>query len=218
MVGLPTPVEAQTHWPSSHAEEETLRLRSLATVLFMCISIRDVSATDQGIGDRIEPVVKQALGASVQVLSSNAPHYLLGDFNGDGNQDVAVQVQAEKHREELRARRVRYLDINPFSQRNGSELNPVADMGRNCVGIVVLHGSSPAWNARFTGQPYFFDECFSPFRIVRRGERILHEPGATGQAPVPRGDAIQLDLESGGQTLVYWDGKTYRGFGQRDGD
>lgn len=195
-----------------------MQLRSLATILFVCISIRDVSATDKAIGDRIISIVKQVLGPSVKILSNDTPYYLLGDFNGDGNQDIAVQVQAEEQREELRTRGVRYLDINPFSQRNGSELNPVADMGRHCVGIVILHGSSPAWNDKFTGQPYFFYECFSPFRIVKRGERILHESGAKGQAPVPRGDAIQLDLESGGQTLVYWDGKTYRGFGQRDGD
>jgi hypothetical protein len=196
--------------------------RILADILFVAASFRDVSAANQATreptSESIASVVTHALGSNVQVLSGDTPYYLLGDFNGDSNQDLAVLVQVEKQRDELRTHQVKYLDIDPFSQRNGSELDPLTDMGHHCAGVVVLHGSSPAWKTNFTGQPYLFYECFASFRVMKRSERVLRGAGSKGKTPVLRGDAIQLDLETGGQTLVYWDGKTYRGFGQRSGD
>lgn len=168
--------------------------------------------------ESIVSVVTQSIGSSAQVLSSDATYYLLGDFNGDGNQDLAVLVQTESKREELQAHHVKYIDVDPFSKRNGSELDPLVDMGHHCVGILVLHGASNVWHDRFINPPYIFYECFSPFRLVKRQDRVQRGAGSEGKTPVLRGDAMQLELETGGQTLVYWDGVTYRGFGQRIGD
>ena len=168
--------------------------------------------------ERILSVVNQALGSSAQVEAGDAPYYLLGDFNGDGNQDLAVLVRVESGREELKARHVKYIDTDPFSERNGSELNPLTDMRPYCLGILVLHGASQSWHDKFINPPYIFNDCFSQFRVVKRQDRVQRGAESKGKTPVLRGDAIQLDLETGGQTLVYWDDETYRGFGQRSGD
>lgn len=189
------------------------------TIAFLLISVQasNVGVVKQPIRESIISAVNQALGSSAQV-SGDAPYYILGDFNGDGNQDLAVLVKVESEREELKAQNVKYIDTNPYSKRNGSELDPLTDMGHYCLGILVLHGASHSWRDGFISPPYIFYESFSLFRLVKRQDRVQRGDGSKGKTPILTGDAIQLDLETGGQMLVYWDGGTYRGFGQRAGD
>jgi hypothetical protein len=48
--------------------------------------------------------------------------------------------------------------------------------------------------------------------LVKRGN------GSKGATPKLKGDSIFLDLETGGTSLIYWNGQTYKGFGIRLGD
>jgi hypothetical protein len=127
-------------------------------------------------------------------------------------------VVIESGRDELRKHGVRYIDIDPFSKRNGSELDPLIDMGHHCLGIAIFQGSSPSWSGATRGAPILAYDCFSGCRVIRKGMRVRRSLASRGRTPVLKGDALQLDLETGGQTLVYWDGRTYRGFCQRNGD
>src|SRR5262249_2647114 len=113
-------------------------------------------------------------------------------------------------------RYVKYIDIDPWGGSNGLEKDPVSNMWNACVGIAVIHGTAAGWDA--PAAKYIFYQCFTPFRIVRKGQKIRRGRASTGPTPVPKGDSIQLDLENGATMLVYWNGKTYRGFGQRIGD
>jgi hypothetical protein len=110
------------------------------------------------------------------------------------------------------------LDVDPYSQSNGSERNPASDMEQNCLGVAIIHGAERGWDTPAPLAKYLFYECFSDFRIVRKGQKIFRGSGSQGPTPVPKGDSIHLELEIGGTALIYWSGKTYRGFGQRGGD
>lgn len=146
------------------------------------------------------------------------PVYVLNDFNGDGFLDVAVVVSMEQGRDELKNHGVRYLDVDPFSKTNGRELEQTEKMGQNCLGLAILHGSSKQWDLRAVSDKFIIYDCFSSIRRVPKGVPIRRGRRSTGPPPRLKGDAILLDLESGAQSLIYWDGKTYRGFSIRPGD
>jgi hypothetical protein len=162
----------------------------------------------QEIGSKAKP----ALG----IISE--PVYVLTDFNGDGFLDVAIVVSIEQGRDELKSHGVRYLDVDPFSKTNGRELEPNEKMGQNCLGLAILHGSSKQWDLRAVTDKFIVYDCFSSIRRVPKNVPIRRGRRSTGPPPRLKGDAIVLDLESGAQSLVYWDGKTYRGFSIRRGD
>lgn len=162
------------------------------------------------LGNRIKP----ALG----LISE--PTYVISDFNGDGFSDVAIVVIVEEGREELKPHGVRYVDIDPFSRTNGRELNPTdpEKMAQNCLGVAFLHGSSKELELQSISDKFIIYDCFSSIRRVPKGVPIRRGRKSTGPPPQPKGDSILLDLESGAQSLVYWNGKTYRGFSIRAGD
>jgi len=171
---------------------------------------------DDGLLDKISSKIHDQFGPKLKVDNYTSPYYLQGDFNGDGFGDVAVQVKVEEGREDLKSHKVKYIDINPYNGSNGHEKDPVSGMWNNCAGVAVIHGTAAGWDA--PSAKYIFYECFSVFRMIRKGRKIYRGGGSRGPTPAPKGDSIQLELENGGTVLVYWNGNTYRGFGQRSGD
>jgi hypothetical protein len=169
---------------------------------------------------QIETVVHDGFGSKVKVEShlGSEPFYLLGDFNGDGFSDIAVLVNIEEARAELKNHEVRYINIDPYSRQNGLQIDPLSHDSHNCLGIAIVHGTREGWKAANPAGRFMVYECFSSFRLIRKGQRIRRGSGSRGRTPVPKGDSILLDLETGGTALVYWNGKTYRGFGIRGGD
>jgi hypothetical protein len=166
--------------------------------------------------DKIASTIRNQFGPKLKVLEDTSRNYLQGDFNGDGFVDIAVQVRVAEGMEDLKSHKVKYIDISPYDGSNGQEKEPVSGMWDNCVGVAVIHGAAAGWDT--PAAKYIFFECFSDFRMIRKSQNIRRGRAATGPTPVPKGDSIQLDLETCGTMLVYWNGKTYRGFGQRIGD
>ena len=179
---------------------------------------RDTFIKPEELSDLVRQQVSSKVKPAVGVISE--PVYVLSDFNGDGFKDVAVVLVIEEGRDELKNHGVRYIDVDPFSRTNGRELNPNDGdkMGHNCLGLVFLHGSAKDWDPRTISDKFFIYDCFSSIRHVPKGVPIRRGRRSTGPPPRLKGDAIVLDLESGAQTLVYWDGQTYRGFSIRRGD
>ena len=170
--------------------------------------------------DELTYLVQQEISSKAKPALGmiSEPVYVITDFNGDGFLDVAIVVSIEQGRDELKSRGVRYLDVDPFSKTNGRELEPNEKMWQNCLGVAILHGSSKHWDLRAVSDKFIIYDCFSSIRRVPKNVPIRRGRRSTGPPPRLKGDAIILDLESGAQSLVYWDGKTYRGFSIRPGD
>jgi hypothetical protein len=165
--------------------------------------------------EEITDEIRNGFGAQVQVVSDfdDGRFYLLGDFNGDRFSDIAVIVKIELARADLKNHGVRYIDIDPWSPRNGSQIDPLTDDRQNCLGIAIIHGTALGWKAASPAGKFMVYHCFSSIRLIRKGRRVGRGNVSVGPTPVPKGDSVLLDLESGATAVVYWNGKTYRGFG-----
>jgi len=180
------------------------------------------SGNPQVSPDHITTVIHHAFGPKVQVLPALLTHfYLLGDFNDDGKTDLAVIVKPEQAKTDLRQYQVRFMSIDSSSATNGQTIDPVAHMNVHhnaCLGVALIHGRAERWDTPEPMEKYMFYACFSDFHLLRKGQKIRRGRGSVGPTPVSTGDALQLDMETGGTVLIYWDGKTYRGFGQQGGN
>lgn len=179
-----------------------------------------VASSSQDQLQQVRSVIRTGFGPKVEVESalSSDPFYLLGDFNGDGFQDIAVLVNIEQARPDLKKHNVKFVDASPWSSTNGRQIDPESQDSHNCLGVAIIHGTVSGWKGADITDKFMFYDCFSAFRLVRKGQRIRRGSGSQGATPRPKGDSIFLDLESGATALVYWNGKTYRGFGIRMGD
>ena len=196
-----------------------VKLTPLSCLVLLTVSSVARPVTDQRPTlESVVSLVRSTITSQAEVFDRGNPWYRLGDFNGDGLQDLAVLVLVESGRGELRKHGVQFINIDPFSKRNGSEVDPLTDMGQHCLGLVIFHGSSRSWRGARLGVPVLVYDCFSACRVIRKGMRVRRGDCSSGRSPVLKGDALQLELETGGQTLVYWSGRTYRGFCLRNGD
>src|SRR5712691_6548044 len=165
--------------------------------------------------DQIEAAIKSGFGSRMQVVTDTQPFYLLGDFNGDGYPDIAVLVNPEEGKTELKKYRVKFVDVDPDSSTNGDERDPETTTFHYCLGVAVIHGTGQGWRASNPIGKYLFYECFIPFRLVPKTTKLRrYYRGYKEPPPILKGDAIYLDLEREGKAIVYWTGKTYRGYGQ----
>jgi hypothetical protein len=167
--------------------------------------------------EQVKEMVRRELGDKVKADSGGNPSFLAGDFNGDGYQDIAAIVSVEEGRSELKSMGVKFVSVDPYSATNGKEIDP-SSVGQNCLGLVFFHGTQQALPEGKPSAKYLLYDCFSSIKLQPRGRSLRPSVGARGKRPVPRGDSVLLDMESGATTLVYWDGKSYRGFGMRPGD
>jgi hypothetical protein len=197
----------------------------LAALLFLN-AFGQLSVAQQAKRSKVKPfagipiheilsVIKNDYGSSMELVTDTQPFYLLGDFNGDSYPDIAVLVNPEKSRAELKQHGVKYLDVDPSSPTNGKEQDLESARFQYCLGVAVIHGTAKGWRAADPKGKYLFYECFIPFQLIPKATKIRRYYKGYKEAP-PRlqGDAIYLDLEREGKAIIYWTGKTYRGYGQ----
>lgn len=193
-------------------------MRTILTVILLSALVSPAYA--QRGGDRskriavgqIEAVVHSGFGSKVTIVTG-APFYLLDDFNGDGFSDIAVMVNIEMAGADLKRHQVQFIDVD-----RGPRIDPLTHEFHNCLGLAIIHGRSAGWQAADPAGKFMIYECFSGFKLIRKGQRIPRGRASSGPTPKPPGGSVLLDLESGGTKLVYWKGTTYRSFYIRIGD
>ena len=170
----------------------------------------------------IVEVIHNDFGPKVKVDPSLVEnYYLIGDFNGDGNTDIAVIIKPEEGKTDIGKFNVNFISIDPYSPKNGQRVDPIASMNQHndaCLGVAIIHGTSSGWRTEEPLGKYMFYECFSDFRLIPRGQKVGDINRSRTPIPKTKADAIQLELESGAETVVYWDSSTYRGYPQTGGD
>lgn len=160
--------------------------------------------------------VQKHFGAAVEVVTAFQPFNVVGDFNGDGTADIAVVVRIKARRNALPTN-VKLL--NPFETRGAIKF-PANPDSENKLALAIIHG----WRTETVGKFLVLGE--SPVLIMQYPRAVSSEPGdkqnliglmsKRGRRPLgvslPRGskgDVILLATEVGGDSLLYWNGRTY---------
>lgn len=170
-----------------------------------------------------------SFGAAVEAVTAFKPFYLTGDFNGDGAEDILIVVRIKGRRGDL-PKEVRILD--PF--RYATKTTFPADPANNITfALAIIHGSRAGWKAApVAGKFLLFGE--SPV-LALESVRAQAQPEAReqlleiirkrskrprGSLPPPaaaKGDLILLGTEAA-DSMLYWNGKTYRWYESEGGE
>jgi hypothetical protein len=164
----------------------------------------------------VESLLKQEFGSQLTVAEMGSGTYVIGDFNNDGFEDLAVPVNFERDRSEVKSHGVIVIDLDPYSPNNGQQIDPTEIKMQNCLGLAIMSGSSAGWKQ--PAAKFLSYQCFSSLKLQPKGRAIVAAKGSKRRSPRLIGDSVVLDLENGGQTLVYWSGTTFRAFPLRSGD
>jgi hypothetical protein len=156
---------------------------------------------------QIQDLVTKHFGPSAHALtegSSNMPRYLWLARNGFKQKDLAVPIHVDGARGQLSGRSLNVIPLHGTDDPNGA-------IGNNCLGLAVFQMSpnKPEQAERV----HFLYECFSGYAKVSPNAGLVRKAGVRAA-----GDAVQLNLETGAQLLVYWDGNKYSWAYTRSGD
>ena len=180
--------------------------------IFLAISILIIgeAAWAQQIQPKeLQALVELAFGPSVKTASdgkdAHLPRYLRAHLNDDNAEDIVIPIHVDKAKGTLDRRGIKTIKI-------GEAHTIDASIGKNCLGLAFLHSASKARPLKSSAAHMAY-ECFSGYTTVKAGAQML----TSAEIPV-RNDAILLDLESGGQLLIYWNGGTYVSKYVRRGD
>jgi hypothetical protein len=172
------------------------------------------TSTDQSAA--VSAALQKSFGATVEAVTGFKPFYLTGDFNGDGAQDIVVVVRVKGARMAI-PKDVRIL--NPF-EPGGAIKFPANPAGENKLALVIIHdwknpqpagkflliGESPILILEYNRIQSGPDGAKNLMELMsRRGKRRKGEK----LPPTSKGDVIVLGSEVG-DSVLYWNGRTYR--------
>jgi hypothetical protein len=174
------------------------------------------SAPPGSDSNTISETVSRNFGSGVEVVATFHPYQVTGDFNGDRVQDLAVVVRITGSRS-LLPKDVKLL--NPFEQGGAIHFPQNAE---NRLALAIVH----SWNSPVASGKYLllgespvlvlqYARAISSQESDRNGLLGLRSKAVKrrGSAPLPptaKGDVILLGTEVGGDSLLYWNGRTYR--------
>lgn len=205
--------------------------------ILVCCLVAPTYATQSNSFAALDATVLNSFGSAVEPVKGFKPYYLIGDFNGDGAEDALVVVRLKKvpHAPENTNRTggprtdlpkdVRLM--NPFGYGSKGDSSPATE---NRLAIAIIHGwKSPQGAAKFllfgdspiltlqynratSGRAEDASDLMS--LMTRRG------PRAKGQKfpATAKGDVVLLFTEVGDNSMLYWNGRTYRWQDAQGGD
>jgi len=162
--------------------------------------------------------LRSVFGSVVEPVTAFKPYYLIGDFNGDGAEDLLIVVRVKEKRTAL-PKDVRV--VNPFDL-DAKVAFPDNPASEKKLALAIIHswkipqptgkflliGASPILilenNRATSGRPEDAKNLIE--LMTRRGKRRRGQKFPRSA----RGDVILLGTEVGGDSTLYWNGGTYR--------
>lgn len=152
-------------------------------------------------------VLKSAVERHVGNPFRAGESYVVGDFNNDTLEDIAMAIYADEGREKLKDQPIFVFDSD------GKKTDPVKTWGQNCLGLLIVMPKSKTWRDASDAKKFITYECFSALN-----KHEINKPVPGKKSLSLKGDGIVVDLESGAQEMVYWNGKTFLKQLLRQGD
>jgi hypothetical protein len=168
----------------------------------------------------VTEALKASFGSALEAVTAFNPFYLTGDFNGDGAQDIVIVTRIKGRRGDLPPD-VKVL--NPFYRVAGPAY-PTDPAAKPTLAFAIIHGTKAGWknapmaekfllvgespilimeNDRATGRPE------DAKNLMEIKSKLGKRRGATWPPAAARGDSIILETEAI-NSILYWNGKTYR--------
>jgi hypothetical protein len=168
----------------------------------------------------VTEALKASFGSALEAVTAFNPFYLTGDFNGDGAQDIVIVARIKGRRGDLPPD-VKVL--NPFYRVAGPAY-PTDPAAKPTLAFAIIHGTKAGWknapmaekfllvgespilimeNDRATGRPE------DAKNLMEIKSKLGKRRGATWPPAAARGDSIILETEAI-NSILYWNGKTYR--------
>jgi hypothetical protein len=183
-----------------------LRVLAVFLIFQVCASANAQSFLSR---EEIAKIVENHFGPDVEVVvdgTSSLPRYLRGDFNGDGSNDLVVPLIVDRARGTLDAKGITAALLE-------GETSADKAIGSYCLALGIFHGDGRRGAEKRTSHVFMLYQCFSGYTKVSAQATLIHRSKVNAV-----GDTLLLDLESGGQMLVYWHGENYHGHYVRLGD
>jgi hypothetical protein len=154
-----------------------------------------------------------------------SPDSITGDFNGDGNEDIAIAVHLAKQLQESDSTPINFLFYKPMGGSRPSKMSSadyfskLGDLARyrDHPIVVVIHSFRGSGPSQSKGPKVVLADGWDYGKLNMRRYRGPLRRLAIGDspvepAPVLRGDAILFldEPEQVDGTVVYWDGRQYR--------
>jgi len=150
----------------------------------------------------LRAAIKRNYEDVVAVDDSRPMPFMIGDFNGDSSEDIAVVVKPRKL-SDLNSEYVNWILEDPHHLQQAS-----MNVSKNDLLLAVIHGhKGEGWRHEFARQTYLLKnavgtdlEAISIKQMRSSGERKL--------LPALRGDVIREKLNGSGG-IIYWTGGKY---------
>ena len=177
-------------------------------------------ATQAGQSTVVVDALKTSFGSAIEAANKFRPFYLTGDFNGDGAQDIIIVAHIKGQRSELESDVKVY---NPFERPKA--IYPADPRATPTLALAIIHGSRPGWQTPPALEKFLlFGQ--TPILILNHARLISREAqdkkdlmelkkksakrrGDDWPPLAAKGDAIMLGTEAT-DSILYWNGKTYR--------
>ena len=156
---------------------------------------------------------------AVNVDSSRHDNFVVGDFNGDGSQDIAIVVKPGKGMlPELNSEYSNWIREDPLEvgklaahahdQQPFKKRKPTIVTGRDNL-LAVIHGYQAAgWRDAKATQTYLLKNAVGEKLSTQTPKSLLSDTTNRQQLPPLRGDVIRETL-NGTPGLLYWTGARY---------
>ena len=150
----------------------------------------------------LQAVIKKNYEDVVTVDDSRPTPFMIGDFNGDGSEDIAVVVKPQKL-SDLNSEYVNWILEDPHHLQQAS-----INVHNNDLLLAVIHGhKSEGWRHEFARETYLLTNAVGT-DLETVSVRQLRRSGESEMLPRLGGDVIREKLKGSGG-IIYWTGGKY---------
>jgi hypothetical protein len=183
-------------------------------LLLLCLNPPTTNAQTQANQTTVAAAVRAGLGPSFEGVTAFHPFFVTGDFNGDNVQDLCVVVRIKQR--SAWPKELHLLD--PFQ---GGPMSWPKDLtSEPKLALAIIHSwlkQDPTRYLLIGESPILILEADRMQIGIEDRKNLIELMSRTGKRRrgqhfprTAKGDVILMTTEVGGDSMLYWNGRTYR--------